>query len=283
MATSSMSSPSVTATTRPTTGRAGTSNSLSSSYSSDDSFLHRTNSALDDDNDRHDDDNLASNFYSVPHNLTSFLDHRPLAWRMGLPLAHDLTQARDLKDSSLHYAPSLPQSPRSHSHSHSHSRGRRPREDTLDRLRYDMADFVKATVWANHDTVRLRPSACAKHTGEDSPPSKGIFVDCGLDLPRWLLPTRGEHLHLHADGSAHMILSRADATAAVQCGWAERLPVLQDLVDGGSGGHEAVQYVAVHAPRSAAELPDWKRLVLASVRFCTYTQRELSIRRPERL
>lgn len=241
-------------------------NSPSSSYTSDDSFLHRTNSALDDDNDRlardDDDDNLASNFYAVPHNLTSFLDHRPLAWR-SLPLAHP--GGADTKDPSLY----------THTSSRTHTRGRR--DDSLERLRYDMADFVKATVWANHDTVRLRPSECAKHAGEVV--SKGIFVDCGLELPAWLLATRGEHLHIHADGSAHMILSLADAAAAVECGWAERLPVtLEDDLN-----TPTIHYVSVHAPRCAAELPDWKRLVLASVRFCTYTQRELCIRRPERL
>lgn len=262
-----VSSPLVTAATRPTIG---SSNSPSSSYSSDDSFLHRANSTLDDDNDRHDDDddNLSSNFYAMPHNLTSFLDHRPLAWRTGLPLSNDLNHDLLHKDpSSLQYT---------HSHSHSLTRGRRARDaDSLDRLRYDMADFVKATVWANHDTVRLRPSECTKHAGEVV--AKGIFVDCGIDLPAWLLPTHGEHLHLHTDGSAHMILSLADAAAAVECGWAECLPVVLD--DDG----ETIQYVSVHAPRCAAELPDWKRLVLASVRFCTYTQRELCIRRPERL
>ncbi|KAL1893353.1 hypothetical protein Sste5346_006531 [Sporothrix stenoceras] len=269
MAAPIMSSPFVSAT-RPT---ANNSNSPSSSYTSDDSFLHRTNSALEDDNDRltgdDDDDNLSSNFYAIPHNLTSFLDHRPLAWRTGLPLTgstlnHDLLN----KDPS----------PLPYTHSHIHPRGRRQRDvDSLDRLRFDMADFIKSTVWANHDTVRLRPSECAKHAGEIV--AKGIFVDCGLDLPAWLMPTHGEHLHLHADGSAHMILSLADAAAAVECGWAERLPVVLD-----DDNHvETIQYVSVHAPRCAAELPDWKRLVLASVRFCTYTQRELCIRRPERL
>lgn len=271
MATPIMSSPFVAAT-RPATNN---SNSPSSSYTSDDSFLHRTNSALDDDNDRFagddDADKLSSNFYSIPHNLTSFLDHRPLAWRTALPLAGTLSPDPLQKEHPLQYI-------HSHSHSHTYPRGRRQRDvDSLDRLRYDMADFVKSTVWANHDTVRLRPSECAKHAGEVV--AKGIFVDRGLDLPAWLLPTRGEHLHLHGDGSAHMILTLADAAAAVECGWAERLPVVLD-----DDNHvETIQYVSVHAPRCAAELPDWKRLVLASVRFCTYTQRELCIRRPERL
>ncbi|CAK7203185.1 hypothetical protein SEUCBS139899_005916 [Sporothrix eucalyptigena] len=282
MAAPSISSPLFATASRPTTSSKGA--SPSSSYSSNDSFL--VDHSLDDDNDRHeeDSDNLAGDFYAIPHNLTSFLDRRPLTWRTtttGLPLSTTDLLPKDLPEAALPSHEHHDVHDVHHTHTYDH-RGRhrtaRSRDAlSAERLHFDMLDFVKATVWANHDTVRLRPSMCGQHYGEA--PTKGIFVDVpDTDVPRWLLPTQGEHLHIHADGSAHMILSLADAAKAIECGWAERppLPVLEsDNVN--------VQYIAVHPPRCASELADWKRLVLASVRFCTYTSRELCIRRPERL
>ncbi|CAK7225997.1 hypothetical protein SCUCBS95973_006054 [Sporothrix curviconia] len=286
MAAPSVSSPLFAASAR----NAGKSSPSSSFSSSNDSFL--VDRSLDDDH-HEDDDDAAADFYAIPHNLTSFLDRRPLAWRTRplMPTATDRL-AKDIHDAHYHdhghgHDHDLDVHYTQHEHTPSH-RGRtrtaRTRDNDMERMRFDMADFVKSTVWANHDTVRLRPSVCGQHSGEQ--PVKGIFVDVpDADVPQWLLPTQGEHMHLHADGSAHMVLSLADAAKAVECGWAERLPL--PVFDDGDGNDDtrmgSIQYILVHAPRCASELADWKRLVLASVRFCTFTSRDLCIRRPERL
>ncbi|CAK7214625.1 hypothetical protein SBRCBS47491_002209 [Sporothrix bragantina] len=279
-----MAAPSISSPLFAVPARNSKKTSPSSSYSNDSFLVDRS---LDDDHND-DDVNAVTDFYAIPHNLTSFLDRRPLAWRTRpLMLAGTDRLAKDIHETHIH--------DHNHSHDYDHDvhhtqddhtpsyRGRnrtaRTHDSDIERLRFDMADFVKSTVWANHDTVRLRPSVCGQHNGEL--PVKGIFVDVlDTDVPQWLLPTQGEHMHLHADGSAHMILSLADAAKAVECGWAERLPL--PVFD--DDEHMAsVQYISVHAPRCASELADWKRLVLASVRFCTFTSRELCIRRPERL
>ncbi|CAK7564562.1 MAG: hypothetical protein SEPTF4163_002456 [Sporothrix epigloea] len=237
------------------------------------------------DGDHKDVENAMADLYAIPHNLTSFLD-QPLARRAKqlLPaskkcLANALQEAEIRRHSHIY----------DHDHDHDvhhiqdnhapsyrgRSRTARPREKDFECLRSDMADFIKSTVWANHDIIRLQPSVCGRHS-DGAPIVKGIFVGTiGMELPSWLSPTQGEHLHLHTDGSAHMILSLVDAAKAVDSGWAERL-ALPDLEKG-------VQYISVYAPSCASDLVDWKRLVLASVRFSSFISRAASVRRPERL
>ncbi|CAK7262524.1 hypothetical protein SEPCBS57363_000110 [Sporothrix epigloea] len=255
-----------------------------SSVSSCDSLL--MHNSLDD--DHKDVDNAMADLYAIPHDLTSFLD-RPLARRVSplLPAGKDCL-AKTLQEAVYNR--------HSHIYDHDHdvhhiqdnhtssyrgrSRTTRTRQSDIDRLRFSMTDFIKSTVWAKHDTIRLYPSVCGQHS-DNAPIVKGIFVGAvGMEVPSWLSPTQGEHLHLHADGSAHMILSLVDAAKAVDSGWAERL-ALSDLENERQLG--SVQYISVYAPKCASELADWKRLVLASVRFCSFTSRALSIRRPERL
>ena len=197
----------------------------------------------------------------------SFLDRRadgrPLDWRTGLPPMIGGLGLQHLA-SQKHMSPS--------------TRGRpRATRDSPERIRYDMNDFVKSTVWANHDMLRLRASTMAcSHSGQTS---KAIFVDGAPGA--WLAHTHGEHLHIHdddsagADGTTHMVLSLADAATAIAYGWAQA-----DATRACGGG---VQLVTVFAPRCASEMGDWKRLVLASVRVCTSASPGAAIRRPERL
>ncbi|CAK7243437.1 MAG: hypothetical protein STHCBS139747_004959 [Sporothrix thermara] len=301
MAAPSISTPFFAASTRHSVGDGRKSPSGSYSSTSNDSFL--VDNSLDDNFDD-DEDNVVGDCYAIPHNLTSFLERRPLA-RRTVSLLPSGVDHRLVKQADEIHAPEHLHDDYSDDIHHTHhvvqpvqrgrdrtARSRDNNDNNLERLRWEMNDFVKATVWANHDTVRLRPSVCGQDVGEV--PVKGIFVqlpDAAVAVPHWLLPTQGEHMHVHADGTAHMIMSLADTATAIECGWAERLPLPvfgnhRNHSNHSDDHHEhmsGIQYVSVHAPRSASELADWKRLVLASVRFCTFTLRDLSIRRPERL
>lgn len=204
--------------------------------------------------------------------LVSFLDRRadgrPLEWRTGLPpmvgglgLQHLQSQKHLTSFSPVSPVPS--------------ARGRsRVTRDNPERIRYDMNDFVKSTVWANHDMLRLRPSTTACSHGCQA--NKAIFVDSEAEADN----ASGENLHIHedADSTTHMILSVADATTAIEYGWAQA-----ETSSIGLRGSNGLQSVTVFAPRCASEMGDWKRLVLASVRACTSASRDMAIRRPELL
>ncbi len=227
---------------------------------------------------------------TVCYSLASFLD-RPLAWRSGLPPSagglglsglpglNDL-QAKNL-DLSLAFA--------------ADERGRAPvyttavravvvrdAADAPDRLRFGMRDFVRATVWANHDMLRLR-------SAQDG--SVAVSLSALADPQEHAeQPQQPQQLRLLPDGRADMVLSHADAAAAVECGWAEQTAHSRPP---GLGGLSALpgfstlsSHVTVHPPRCAAELADWKLLALASMRFCAETVptvSQLRVRRPERL
>jgi len=77
--------------------------------------------------------------------------------------------------------------------------------------------------------------------------------------PAWY--PQGEIAHVHAEGSAHMVLSLVDAAAAVHNGWAERHRL--------AGRGLPHSYVLVYAPRDDAEMEVWCRLVRAAVGFVT--------------
>ncbi|EPE06511.1 phospholipase carboxylesterase [Ophiostoma piceae UAMH 11346] len=209
------------------------------------------------------------------NNGVSYLDRRadgrPLDWRTGLPPMVGGIGLQHLQ-SQKHLSPFSPVSPVPS------TRGRsRVTRNNPERIRYDMNDFVKSTVWANHDMLRLRASEMACSHGSQT--SKAIFVDG--ELGGWLEHTNVEHLHIHdADGTTHMILSLADATTAIEYGWAQA-----DATNAWTAWTcgNGVQYVTVFPPRCASEMGDWKRLVLASVRVCTSASQDVAIRRPERL
>lgn len=152
-------------------------------------------------------------------------------------------------------------------------------------MRARMQAFLDAVVAANR-------GALVTHTsGLEGPPHPAIyFREAGLSdntakekseknkkranpMPKWLRRTGGEHAHIHPDGSSHLILSLADAAAAIGHGWAERHKLSGVVFPWG--------YVLIYAPRDAAELAQWKELVLASVRFCTAFGNAGRIRRPE--
>lgn len=79
----------------------------------------------------------------------------------------------------------------------------------------------------------------------------------------YLTSTKGEIIHVHAEGSSHLILSLSDAEEAITKGWAE-LHKLSGIM-----GRLPSSYVLVYAPRDDAEFKVWKNLVTAAARFNT--------------
>ncbi|KAI6089750.1 hypothetical protein F4821DRAFT_52411 [Hypoxylon rubiginosum] len=76
--------------------------------------------------------------------------------------------------------------------------------------------------------------------------------------------SRGEFAHVHGEGSTHVTLSTADATALVESRWAERHKL------SGVGGRRAMLpfgYVLLYAPRGRDEFEFWQEVVLAGARY----------------
>ncbi|KAI1174296.1 hypothetical protein F4777DRAFT_554558 [Nemania sp. FL0916] len=92
--------------------------------------------------------------------------------------------------------------------------------------------------------------------------SRNVLVDA--KRVRWLPPmAQGEIVHVHHEGSAHVILGLADAAAVVRAGWGERhkMSGVKDMLPWG--------YVLLYAPREGSKDRDWevwKAVVLAAAR-----------------
>ncbi|KAI1761803.1 hypothetical protein GGR53DRAFT_453903 [Hypoxylon sp. FL1150] len=74
----------------------------------------------------------------------------------------------------------------------------------------------------------------------------------------------GELAHVHGEGSTHVTVSTADATALVEAGWAERHKL------SGVGGRRAMLpfgYVLLYAPRGRDEFEFWREVVVAGARY----------------
>lgn len=120
-----------------------------------------------------------------------------------------------------------------------------------------MDTYLAALAEVNPGVLSLKAS------GLESSESLALYIapPDGKQLPSWLM-TKGEIVHVHPEGSSHMILSLKDAEIAVSQGWAEQHKL--------SGRGLPTSYVLVYAPRdSGAELEVWQRLVGASVAFTT--------------
>lgn len=80
-------------------------------------------------------------------------------------------------------------------------------------------------------------------------------------VPGFLGMTKGEIVHVHAEGSTHVTLSPADAAEVLRKGWGLRHPM------SGVRGWLPWSYVLVYAPRDREEFEVWMRLVVASCSF----------------
>lgn len=96
-------------------------------------------------------------------------------------------------------------------------------------------------------------------------PANALHTLPGASHPRRVASPRGpsEAYHFHpSDGSAHAILSAADAGTLLDAGWGERHP----LSGAGKGGIP-VNYVMVYAARDEGEVRVHERVALAAVGY----------------
>ena len=132
-------------------------------------------------------------------------------------------------------------------------------------LRARQVACLEALARANPDVFKTAPSeAEGRHHGalwlvDGGAGARGRGRGRGVAGLAWGL--RGEFAHPHGEGSAHLVLSLADAETLVARGWAERHPL--------SGGRGLLPwgYVLVYAPRDDDEFALWSRVLLASARF----------------
>lgn len=127
----------------------------------------------------------------------------------------------------------------------------------------DVALITRMNAWLlalkdkNPGLLAYRNSNLEHH---DSP---SLWLKVGsVPLPSWLAEkTRGEIVHVHNEGSSHMVLSVADADLATRKGWAQRHALSGRL------GILPLTYVLIYAPRDEAEFEQWKAFVKATVSF----------------
>lgn len=132
-------------------------------------------------------------------------------------------------------------------------------------LRARQVACMEALARANPDAFKTAPSeAEGRHHGalwlaDGGAGARGRGRGRGVAGLAWGL--RGEFAHPHGEGSAHLVLSLADAETLIARGWAERHPL--------SGGRGPLPwgYVFVYAPRDDDEFALWCRVLLASARF----------------
>ncbi|KAH9992390.1 hypothetical protein F4779DRAFT_240989 [Xylariaceae sp. FL0662B] len=135
-----------------------------------------------------------------------------------------------------------------------------PHRQTSQRCTADMAArqklFMRALAAANPAVLQVKPSDLE---GPNYP---------ALWLAEGIIPARpetrsmnGEFLHPHGEGSTHLVLSLADATMAIESGWAERHRM--------SGVIPLIpwNFVLIYAPRTNDEFRIWSEIVLASARY----------------
>ncbi|KAI0389469.1 hypothetical protein F5Y17DRAFT_448764 [Xylariaceae sp. FL0594] len=150
-----------------------------------------------------------------------------------------------------------------------------PQRQTSARARPEMIArmqaFLESLVAANPDLLSIRPS------GLEGPLYNAVWLKnthssssskSSTTRPKAIDTTKGEIIHVHSEGSSHMVLSLADATTAIQSFWAER-----HALSGGAllAGRPLLPwgYVLVYAPRDEGEFEVWKGFVAASARFMT--------------
>ena len=125
------------------------------------------------------------------------------------------------------------------------------READVERLNLILADVANQ----NSDLLAIRNSVL------ELKDSMALWLNVDVVSPPSYLAraTKGELFHVHHEGSAHTILSLADAEAAVRQGWAQRHKL--------SGVTLPLSYVLIYAPRDDDEVQIWRRFVGAAVGF----------------
>lgn len=81
----------------------------------------------------------------------------------------------------------------------------------------------------------------------------------------WVIAARGEVAHVHeSDGSAHVILSPADAARVIELGWGERHPLCGVPLLG-----IPVTYLMIYAPRDDTEVRVFRQVLQAAIDHMT--------------
>lgn len=104
------------------------------------------------------------------------------------------------------------------------------------------------------DSLYMKPSQL------ESPDYHAAWIK---DPTAHLKRIKGEFVHVHPDGSSHVVLSPKDAQTVIDLGWGE----LHKL--SGVMGILPATYTMLYAPRDDAEFETWAAIIQGSVNFQT--------------
>lgn len=92
----------------------------------------------------------------------------------------------------------------------------------------------------------------------------------------WVVAARGEIAHVHeSDGSAHVILSPADAARVIESGWGERHPLCGVPVLG-----IPVTYIMLYVPHNDIEVGVFRQVLQAAIDHMTVREEDVAAARP---
>ncbi len=132
-------------------------------------------------------------------------------------------------------------------------------------LRAKLKAVFDAKVSAREDVLYYQLSYFEKH-------NPAITLRCPECGHPDALASHGEIGHIHpSDGSMHMILSTADANAAIKAGWAERHGLA-----GVTLGLPST-YMMVYAPRDEAEIAVIDRLISAAIAHMSSPRDQMAV------
>ncbi len=119
-------------------------------------------------------------------------------------------------------------------------------------------EALDESVVRNGDTVHLARSNFERH-------GDAVTVRRLDGAAPWVVAARGEIAHVHeSDGSAHVILSPADATRVIESGWGERHPLCGVPVLG-----IPVTYIMLYVPRDDTEVGVFRQVLQAAIDHMT--------------
>ncbi|KAI0126911.1 hypothetical protein BJ170DRAFT_423522 [Xylariales sp. AK1849] len=119
-----------------------------------------------------------------------------------------------------------------------------------------MEIFLATLATLNPDVFQIKPSKL------EGPAHDALWLADHVAIPAYLKGIRGEFMHVHGEGSTHLVLSLTDSAKVIESGWAERHKLSGAIVGG-----VPITYVLVYAPRNNEEYMIWKAIVRAAARF----------------
>ncbi|KAI5860589.1 hypothetical protein GGS23DRAFT_599397 [Durotheca rogersii] len=149
-------------------------------------------------------------------------------------------------------------------------------------------DFLRALAAANPALLCVRPSRLEGPlfdalwvTTTPTPATEEGEGKGGEGPPQHRAELRrlsGEFAHVHGEGSTHLVLSPADAAAAIAAGWGERHPMSGVSIRRGRS-MLPWGYIMIYAPREGDddEMRIWREFVVASARYIFAGEQEIVI------